>query len=109
MKEQFNNELTTAKGRFFGRDCGPSEAYRYFKGRVGIGAHTTEQREQDLVRPGRKLEATAHADAITKQIAAEENQLKQAQAAQAAEIGTVKESANAANAKIADVSRMSAA
>ena len=51
-----------------------------------------------------KLEATAHADTLAKQLAAEEAQLRQAQAAQATEIGNVKESANAANAKIADVS-----
>jgi phage shock protein A len=51
-----------------------------------------------------KLEANAKTEALAKQIAEEENKLKQTQAAQASEIGDVKQSATAANAKIADVS-----
>jgi DNA repair exonuclease SbcCD ATPase subunit len=49
-------------------------------------------------------EAIAHADAIERQIAEEENKMRATQAAQASEISDVKQAASSANAKIADVS-----
>jgi hypothetical protein len=103
MKEQFNTELTSQKQSSSVATAAHQKRIDTLKEelettRSQLSAETKQMSAQA------KLEATAHADAITKQIAAEEAQLRQAQAAQAAEIGTVKESASAANAKIADVS-----
>jgi len=103
MKEQFNNELTTQKDA-------NSVATAAHQKRIETLKEELESTKSELSNETKqlsaqaKLEASAHADAITKQIAAEETQLKQAQAAQAADISDVKQSANAANAKIADVS-----
>ncbi len=103
MKEQFNTELTSQKQSSSVATAAHQKRIDTLKEelettRTQLSAETKQMSAQA------KLEASAHADAITKQIAVEEAQLKQAQAAQAAEIGTVKESASAANAKIADVS-----
>jgi chromosome segregation ATPase len=49
-------------------------------------------------------EATAHADALARQLADEENKMKAQQAAQASQINDVQQAATQANAKIADVS-----
>ena len=48
-------------------------------------------------------EATAHADALARQLAEEENKMKAQVAAQQSQIGDVQQAATAANAKIADV------
>jgi len=103
MKEQFNTELTSQK------DASSVAAAAHQK-RIDTLKEELEATRAQLSAENKqmsaqaKLEANAHADAITKQIASEEAQLKQAQATQAAEIGDVKQSASAANAKIADVS-----
>jgi chromosome segregation ATPase len=103
MKEQFNTELTSQK------DASSVAAAAHQK-RIDTLKEELEATRAQLSAENKqmsaqaKLEANAHADAITKQIASEEAQLKQAQATQAAEIGDVKQSTSAANAKIADVS-----
>ena len=103
MKDQFNNELTTAKDA--SSVAAASHQKRIEELNQQLEATRTQlSAESKTLSAQAKLEASAHADAITKQIAAEEAQLKQAQAAQATEIGNVKQSATAANAKIADVS-----
>jgi len=103
MKEQFNNELTSQKDA-------SSVATAAHQKRIDTLKEELDKTKADLSSETKqlsaqaKLEATAHADAITKQIASEEAQLKQAQAAQAAELSDTKQSVTAANAKIADVS-----
>ena len=103
MKEQFNNELTTQKDATSVAAAAHQKRIDTLKEELDA-ARTQLSAETKQMSAQAKIEASAHADAISKQIEAEEAQLKQAQAAQAAEIGTVKESATAANAKIADVS-----
>jgi hypothetical protein len=103
MKEQFNNELTTQKDASSVATATHQKRIDTLKDELETTRAQLSSETKQLSAQA-KLEASAHADAITKQIAAEEAQLKQAQAAQAAEIGDVKQSANAANAKIADVS-----
>jgi len=103
MKEQFNNELTTQKDASSVATASHQKRIDTLKEELETTRAQLSSETKQLSAQA-KLEASAHADAITKQIAAEEAQLKQAQAAQAAEIGDVKQSANAANAKIADVS-----
>jgi chromosome segregation ATPase len=103
MKEQFNNELTTQKDASSVATASHQKRIDTLKDELETTRAQLSSETKQLSAQA-KLEASAHADAITKQIAAEEAQLKQAQAAQAAEIGDVKQSANAANAKIADVS-----
>jgi DNA repair exonuclease SbcCD ATPase subunit len=103
MKEQFNNELTTQKDATSVATAAHQKRIDTLKEELDA-ARTQLSAETKQMSAQAKLEASAHADALTKQIEAEETQLKQAQVAQAAEIGTVKESATAANAKIADVS-----
>jgi len=103
MKEQFNNELTTQKDASSVATATHQKRIDTLKDELETTRAQLSSETKQLSAQA-KLEATAHADAITKQIAAEEAQLKQAQAAQAVEIGDVKQSANAANAKIADVS-----
>jgi DNA repair exonuclease SbcCD ATPase subunit len=103
MKEQFNNELTTQKDASSVATASHQKRIDTLKEELET-TRTQLSNETKQMSAQAKAEASAHADAITKQIASEEAQLKQAQVAQAAEIGTVKESANAANAKIADVS-----
>ena len=103
MKEQFNNELTTAKDASSVATASHQKRIDTLKEELD-STRTQLSNETRTLSAQAKLEATAHADAITKQIATEEAQLKQAQAAQAADISEVKQSATAANAKIADVS-----
>jgi len=103
MKEQFNNELTTQKDASSVATATHQKRIDTLKEELETTRAQLSSETKQLSAQA-KLEASAHADAITKQIAAEEAQLKQAQAAQAVEIGDVKQSANAANAKIADVS-----
>jgi chromosome segregation ATPase len=103
MKEQFNAELSNEK------DATSVAAAAHQKKIEELNQQLSTTRSQlsaesKTLSAQAKLEATAHADAITKQIASEESQLKEAQAAQATEIGSVKASANAANSRIADVS-----
>jgi chromosome segregation ATPase len=103
MKEQFNNELTTAKDASSVATATHQKRIDTLKEELDT-TRTQLSNETRTLSAQAKLEASAHADAITKQIATEEAQLKQAQAAQAADISEVKQSATAANAKIADVS-----
>jgi len=103
VKEQFNTELTNEKDASSVAAAAHQKRIDTLKEELEA-TRTQLSAENKNLSAQAKLEANAHADAITKQIASEEAQLKQTQAAQAAEIGTVKESANAANAKIADVS-----
>ena len=103
MKEQFNNELTTQKDASSVATTAHQKRIDTLKEELETTRAQLSSETKQLSAQA-KLEASAHADAITKQIAAEEAQLKLAQAAQAVEIGDVKQSANAANAKIADVS-----
>jgi chromosome segregation ATPase len=103
MKEQFNTELTSQKDASSVATAAHQKRIDTLKEELETTRNQLSAETKQMSAQA-KLEATAHADAITKQIAAEEAQLKQAQAAQAAEIGDVKQSANAANAKIADVS-----
>jgi hypothetical protein len=103
MKEQVNTELTSQKESSSVASAAHQKRIDTLKEQLEA-TRTQLSAENKQMSAQAKLEANAHADAITKQIAVEEAQLKQAQAAQAAEIGTVKESASAANAKIADVS-----
>jgi DNA repair exonuclease SbcCD ATPase subunit len=103
MKEQFNTELTTQKESSTVASAAHQKRIDTLKEQLeSTRAQLSNETRQMSAQA--KLEATAHADAITKQIEAEEAQLKQAQAAQATEISDVKQSATAANAKIADVS-----
>jgi chromosome segregation ATPase len=103
MKEQFNTELTSEKDAASVATAAHQKRIDTLKDQLET-TRTQLSAETKQMSAQAKLEASAHADAISKQIEAEEAQLKQAQAAQAAEIGSVKESASAANAKIADVS-----
>jgi hypothetical protein len=103
MKEQFNNELTTEKAASTVATAAHQKRIDTLKDELE-STRTQLSNESKTLSAQAKLEASAHADQITKQIAAEEAQLKDAQAAQATEIGAVKESATSANAKIADVS-----
>jgi hypothetical protein len=84
MREQFNTELTNQK-----------EELELVKSRAN---------QAQTLSAEAKLEANAHAEALTKQIANKETKMKQQVAAQQSEIGDVKQAANAANTKIADVS-----
>jgi len=103
MKEQFNTELTTQKDASSVASSAHQKRIDTLKEQLEA-TRTQLSNETRQMSAQAKLEASAHADAITKQIEAEEVQLKQAQAAQAADITEVKQSASAANAKIADVS-----
>lgn len=103
MREQFNNELTTEKAASTVATAAHQKRIDTLKDELE-STRTQLSNESKTLSAQAKLEASAHADQITKQIAAEEAQLKDAQAAQATEIGAVKESATTANAKIADVS-----
>lgn len=103
MKEQFNNELTTEKAASTVATAAHQKRIDTLKEELE-STRTQLSNESKTLSAQAKLEASAHADQITKQIATEEAQLKDAQAAQATEIGAVKESASSAHAKIADVS-----
>ncbi|HEX3748233.1 MAG TPA: hypothetical protein VHW09_30095 [Bryobacteraceae bacterium] len=103
MKEQFNNELTTATNASTVATAAHQKRIDTLKEQLESTKSELSNETKQLSAQA-KLEASAHADAITKQIATEEAQLKQAQAAQAVDINDAKQSASAANAKIADVS-----
>jgi predicted nucleic acid-binding Zn-ribbon protein len=103
MKESFSNELTSQKDATSVTSAAHQKRIEDLKDQLEA-ARTQLKSEAKSMSAEAKLEATAHTDAIAKQIAAEEAQMKQIQVAQAAEIGDVKQSATAANAKIADVS-----
>ena len=103
MKESFSNELSNQKDATSVTAAAQQKHIEDLKEQLE-GARTSLKSEAKSMSAEAKLEATAHTDAIAKQIAEEENRLKQTQAAQASEIGDVKQSASAANAKIADVS-----
>jgi chromosome segregation ATPase len=103
MKEQFSTELTSQKDATSVASAAHQKRIDTLKEQLETTRAQLSAENKNLSAQA-KLEANAHADQITKQIAAEESQLQQAQQAQAAELGSVKESATAANAKIADVS-----
>jgi len=103
MKEQFTNELSNQKDATTVTTVAHQKRIEELKEQLE-SARTQLNAEAKNLSAQAKLEATAHTDAIAKQLAAEEAQLKQTQAAQQTEIGDVKQSASAANAKIADVS-----
>jgi len=103
MKEQFANELTSAKDASSVATAAHQKRIDTLKEELEA-ARTQMKDEAKTLSAQAKLEANAKTEALAKQIAEEENKLKQTQAAQASEIGDVKQSATAANAKIADVS-----
>jgi len=103
MKEQFTNELSSQKDATTVTTVAHQKRIEELKEQLE-SARTQLNAEAKNLSAQAKIEATAHTDAIAKQLAAEEAQLKQTQAAQQSEIGDVKQSASAANAKIADVS-----
>ena len=103
MKDQFNNELTTAKDASSVAAAAHQKRIEELKEELEA-TRTQSAAEAKTLSAQAKLEANAKTEALARQIADEENKLKQAQAAQASEIGDVKQSATAANAKIADVS-----
>ena len=103
MKEQFTNELSNQKDATTVTTVAHQKRIEELKEQLE-SARTQLNAEAKNLSAQAKLEATAHTDALAKQIASEEAQLKQTQAAQQSEIGDVKQSASAANAKIADVS-----
>ena len=103
MREQFNNELTNQKDASSVTTAAHQKRIDTLKEELEAARAQANATAKTLSAQA-KLESTAHTDALAKQIAQEEAQLKQTQAAQASEIGDVKQSATAANAKIADVS-----
>jgi archaellum component FlaC len=103
MKESFSNELTNQKDASTVTTAAHQKRIETLKEELET-ARTQLNAEAKNLSAQAKVEATAHTDAIAKQLAEEEAKLKQTQAAQASEIGDVKQSATAANAKIADVS-----
>jgi chromosome segregation ATPase len=103
MKDQFNNELTTEKDASSVAAAAHQKRIEELKEELEA-TRTQSAAEAKTLSAQAKLEANAKTEALARQIADEENKLKQAQAAQASEIGDVKQSATAANAKIADVS-----
>jgi phage shock protein A len=103
MKEQFANELTSAKDASSVATAAHQKRIDTLKEELEA-SRTQMKDEAKTLSAQAKLEANAKTEALAKQIAEEENKLKQTQAAQASEIGDVKQSATAANAKIADVS-----
>ena len=103
MKEQFANELTSAKDASSVATAAHQKRIDTLKEELEA-ARTQMKDEAKTLSAQAKLESNAKTEALAKQIAEEENKLKQTQAAQASEIGDVKQSATAANAKIADVS-----
>ena len=103
MKESFSNELTNQKDATSVTSAAQQKHIEDLKEQLE-SSRTQLKSEAKSMSAEAKLEATAHTDAIAKQLADEEAKLKQTQAAQASDISDVKQSANAANAKIADVS-----
>jgi chromosome segregation ATPase len=103
MKEQFNTELTNEKDATSAAAAAHQKRIDTLKEELEA-ARTQANAEAKNLSAQAKLEANAKTEALAKQIASEEAQLKQTQAAQATEIGDVKQTATAATAKIADVS-----
>ena len=103
MKETFNSELTNQKDASTVTSSAHQKRIETLKEELDT-ARTQLNAEAKNLSAQAKMEATAHTDALAKQIQEEEAKLKQTQTAQASEIGDVKQSASAANAKIADVS-----
>ena len=99
MKDQFNTALSSEKETTSVASAGHQKRINELKEELD-----SARNEAKSLSAQAKVEANAHADAVAKQLAEEENKLKQTQAAQATEIGEAKQSASAANAKIADVS-----
>ena len=103
MKESFNSELTNQKDASSVTTASHQKKIETLKEELEAARNQAKADAKSLSAQA-KLEATAHTDALAKQLEDEEAKLKQAQVAQATEIGDVKQSATAANAKIADVS-----
>ena len=103
MKEQFNTELTNEKDATSVAAAAHQKRIETLKEELD-SARTQLSAESKNQSAEATAKASAHADALARQLQDEEAKLRQTQAAQATEIGTVKESASAANAKIADVS-----
>jgi hypothetical protein len=103
MKESFSTELTNQKDATSVATAAHQKRIETLKEELETERSQSRAEAKNLSAQA-KVEATAHTDALAKQLQDEEAKLKQTQAAQASEIGTVKESATAANAKIADVS-----
>jgi chromosome segregation ATPase len=103
MKEQFSNELSNQKDASSVTSAAHQKRIEDLKEQLET-SRTQLNAEAKTLSAQAKLEATAHADSLAKQLAEEESKTKQQVAAQQTEIGDVKQSANAANAKIADVS-----
>jgi len=103
MKEQFSNELSNQKDASTVTTVAHQKRIDTLKEELET-ARTQLNSEAKNLSAQAKLEATAHADALAKQLAEEESKTKQQVAAQQTEIGDVKQSASAANARIADVS-----
>jgi predicted nucleic acid-binding Zn-ribbon protein len=103
MKESFSTELTNQKDASSVATSAHQKRIEALKEDLETARAQARADAKNLSAQA-KVEATAHTDALAKQIQDEESKLKQTQAAQASEIGNVKESATAANAKIADVS-----
>lgn len=103
MKEQFNNELSNQKDASTVTTVAHQKRIDTLKEELET-ARTQLNSEAKNLSAQAKLEASAHADALAKQLAEEEAKTKQQVAAQQTEIGDVKQSATAANARIADVS-----
>jgi chromosome segregation ATPase len=103
MKEQFSNELSNQKDASTVTTVAHQKRIDTLKEELET-ARTQLNSEAKNLSAQAKLEASAHADALAKQLAEEESKTKQQVAAQQTEIGDVKQSATAANARIADVS-----
>ncbi|HUI55699.1 MAG TPA: hypothetical protein VLY04_12050 [Bryobacteraceae bacterium] len=103
LQEKFMTELTNQKDASSVNAAAQSKHIELLKQQLEDANKQNAAQAKNLSAQA-KQEATAHTDALAKQIAAEEAQLKQQQAAQQAELGDVKSATNAANAKIADVS-----
>lgn len=103
MKETFSNELSNQKDATSVTSAAHQKRIDTLKEELET-ARTQLNSEAKNLSAQAKLEATAHADALAKQLAEEESKTKRQVAAQQTEIGDVKQSANTANARIADVS-----
>jgi len=81
MKEQFTNELSSQKDATTVTTVAHQKRIEELKEQLE-SARTQLNAEAKNLSAQAKLEATAHTDALAKQIASEEAQLKQTQAAQ---------------------------
>ena len=85
MKDQFNNELTTEKDASSVAAAAHQKRIEELKEELEA-TRTQSAAEAKTLSAQAKLEANAKTEALARQIADEENKLKQAQAAQASEI-----------------------